>query len=350
MCGQVPIVNENDTVAVEQLRFGDNDTLAAKVATLVHGDWLFLLTDVDCLYTANPTKDPNAKPIHVVHDVSQLQVSTEGAATSDVGTGGMSTKLTAAGLATAAGAKMVICQADPEIVPSVVLDGEQVGTLFLPLPSPIRSQPKRWLLAAPPKGRVELQSSAVEALLAAQNSKNAAVAAGLFAAGTGEKPQVGNEENDSSEAADGCAVVGGVTAAYVSAVSGEFEAGDAVALVCSDSGVELGRGMAEVAATQLQEVLLETQMAEQGKGASSSCHALVVCTPENSCILPSAPASVASSGSVAALSDVGDANSDAGDEFSISDLASSPRAMSPAPAVAQSNSRTPNEIAEALSH
>ena len=322
-------MNENDTVAVEQLRFGDNDTLAAKVATLVRGDWLFLLTDVDCLYTANPATDPDAKPIHVVQDVSQLQVSTEGAASSDVGTGGMSTKLTAAGLATAAGAKMIICQADPEIVPNVIIDGEQAGTLFLPPPSPIRSQPKRWLLAAPPKGRVEIQSSAIEALIAAQNTTHVAAAVGNNESEVTENPV---KACDVAGKLGECPVVGGVTAAYVSAVSGEFEAGDAVALVCSESGIELGRGMAEIAATQLQEVLLECENCGEGaKMVSSSSQSLIVCTPENACILPSAPASVASSGSVHALSDVGDGHSDACDDDLSVSLTNSPRAMSPAP-------------------
>lgn len=64
--GTVPVVNENDTVAVEQLRFGDNDTLSAQVAALVHADWLFLMTDVDFLYTANPNTDPTATPIYEV--------------------------------------------------------------------------------------------------------------------------------------------------------------------------------------------------------------------------------------------------------------------------------------------
>lgn len=71
--GTVPIVNENDTIAVEELRFGDNDTLSSQVATLVRADWLFLLTDVDSLYTANPSTHPEAVAIHQVHDLNKLK-------------------------------------------------------------------------------------------------------------------------------------------------------------------------------------------------------------------------------------------------------------------------------------
>eukprot|EP00803_Ostreobium_quekettii_P002264 evm.model.scf_410.9 EVM.evm.TU.scf_410.9 scf_410:81010-83233(-) len=103
--GTVPVVNENDTVAVDQLRIGDNDTLSAKVAIMVEASWLFLLTDVDCLYTANPRLHPDAQPIHEVPDIQQLQVDV-GSGT-QWGSGGMATKLTAARLVTAAGSKLV---------------------------------------------------------------------------------------------------------------------------------------------------------------------------------------------------------------------------------------------------
>ncbi|MCS6815558.1 MAG: glutamate 5-kinase, partial [Cyanobacteria bacterium] len=97
--GVIPIVNENDTVAVDELKFGDNDTLSALVASLVQADWLFLLTDVDRLYSADPRHDPNAQPIDRVADVERLtvQVGDRGSAW---GTGGMTTKLAAAKIAT----------------------------------------------------------------------------------------------------------------------------------------------------------------------------------------------------------------------------------------------------------
>lgn len=83
--GVVPVVNENDTVAVEELKFGDNDTLSAKVASLVEAKYLFLLTDVDGLYTANPASDPNAKKIDVVEDINALDVDVNSGAGSNVG-------------------------------------------------------------------------------------------------------------------------------------------------------------------------------------------------------------------------------------------------------------------------
>ncbi|KAK6358321.1 hypothetical protein TWF730_007668 [Orbilia blumenaviensis] len=105
--GVIPIVNENDTLAVSEIKFGDNDTLSGITAGMVNADYLFLMTDVDCLYDKNPRLHPDAKPIMVVEDVSTLRadVSTAGSA---VGTGGMATKLIAAKLATSAGVTTVI--------------------------------------------------------------------------------------------------------------------------------------------------------------------------------------------------------------------------------------------------
>ncbi|KAK9370856.1 Aspartate/glutamate/uridylate kinase [Lipomyces kononenkoae] len=105
--GVIPIVNENDTLSVMEIKFGDNDTLSAITAGMANADFLFLMTDVDGLYTENPRKNPNAQPIEVVTDISQLNVdvSTGG---SSVGTGGMVTKLIAAELATSAGVTTII--------------------------------------------------------------------------------------------------------------------------------------------------------------------------------------------------------------------------------------------------
>ncbi|OXG10268.1 glutamate 5-kinase [Cryptococcus neoformans Tu259-1] len=107
--GVIPIVNENDTVSVSEIKFGDNDTLSAIASAICHADYLFLLTDVDCLYTDNPRTNPDAKPVRVVRDIEKVkqQVSTSTLGTS-LGTGGMSTKLIAAELATAAGTTTVV--------------------------------------------------------------------------------------------------------------------------------------------------------------------------------------------------------------------------------------------------
>ena len=128
--GVIPIVNENDTVSTYEIQFGDNDTLSAIVASLIGADLLVLLSDIDGLFTDDPNKNPDAKFIdyveHVDHHFEQMG---KGSA-SDVGTGGMSTKLKAAKLATSAGADMVIANgADMGVIHQIV-DGEQIGTLF----------------------------------------------------------------------------------------------------------------------------------------------------------------------------------------------------------------------------
>jgi len=120
--GVVPIVNENDTVSVSEIKFGDNDTLSAITSSMLHADYLFLLTDVDSLYTSNPRKDPSAKPIEVVSSVSAIrsQVSTTTLGSS-LGTGGMETKLIAAEIATAAGVATVITSSkDPKNILKII--------------------------------------------------------------------------------------------------------------------------------------------------------------------------------------------------------------------------------------
>ncbi|KAL3234963.1 Glutamate 5-kinase [Nakaseomyces bracarensis] len=122
--GVVPIVNENDTLSISEIKFGDNDTLSAITAALVSADHLFLLTDVDCLYTENPRTNPDAKPIVIVPNMDQgvPGVDTSNAdAGSSVGTGGMRTKLIAADLATNAGVNTIIMKSDtPSNVKKIV--------------------------------------------------------------------------------------------------------------------------------------------------------------------------------------------------------------------------------------
>lgn len=105
--GVIPIVNENDTLSVAEIKFGDNDTLSAITAAMVQADYLFLMTDVDCLYDKNPRTNPDAKAIEVVEDIMDL-VADVSSAGSAVGTGGMATKIVAARLATSAGVTTVI--------------------------------------------------------------------------------------------------------------------------------------------------------------------------------------------------------------------------------------------------
>lgn len=118
--GVVPIVNENDTLSVLEIRFGDNDTLSAITASMVNADFLFLMTDVDCLYTDNPRSNPDARPILVVDDIAKLRVDVSSPG-STVGTGGMTTKLIAAELATSSGVTTIICKSSvPGNIHSIV--------------------------------------------------------------------------------------------------------------------------------------------------------------------------------------------------------------------------------------
>ncbi|MCI8717840.1 MAG: glutamate 5-kinase [Lachnospiraceae bacterium] len=129
--GVIPIVNENDTIATYEIEFGDNDTLSAIVASLVHADILILLSDIDGLYTDDPNINPNAKFISVVNNIDdKLMLMGKKSTSTDVGTGGMATKLTAARIATFSGTDMVIANSDHVSVIEEILNGEEKGTLF----------------------------------------------------------------------------------------------------------------------------------------------------------------------------------------------------------------------------
>lgn len=128
----LPIINENDTVATHEITLGDNDTLSAIVAANVRADLLVLLSDIDGLFTADPRKDPNAKLLTEVKELTPEILALAGGKGSNLGTGGMETKLRAAEIATEAGLTMVIANgADPKVLYDIV-EGKQVGTRFLP--------------------------------------------------------------------------------------------------------------------------------------------------------------------------------------------------------------------------
>lgn len=130
--GVLPIINENDTVATDEIVIGDNDTLGAIVATNVQADLLVLLSDIDGLYTADPHTDKTATLMPVVNEITPEIEAVVGGAGSKLGTGGMQTKLSAAKLVTAAGIPMVIANGeDPDLLYRIV-EGEPVGTRFLP--------------------------------------------------------------------------------------------------------------------------------------------------------------------------------------------------------------------------
>lgn len=210
--GVLPIVNENDTVATSEIRFGDNDRLAALVAHLVHADLLLLLSDVDGLYDGNPA-DPASSLLSDVmslEDLADVRIGKAGAA--GVGTGGMQTKVDAASIATGAGIPVVLTSAE---LAAPALAGEAVGTLFH---ATGRRRPTRllWLAhATEPKGTVVLDAGAVRAVVERSAS--------LLAAG-------------------------------VTGVTGSFVAGDPVDLVGPD-GTPVARGLVNFDADELPELL-----------------------------------------------------------------------------------------------
>ena len=126
----MPIINENDTVATEELGIGDNDTLAAIVAKSVNADLLILLSDIDGLYTADPHKDPNAVLLHHVPEITDEVRALAGVSGSGLGTGGMITKLQAAEICLSCGCTMVIANGDNSELLYDIIEGKEVGTRF----------------------------------------------------------------------------------------------------------------------------------------------------------------------------------------------------------------------------
>ncbi|RNI23064.1 glutamate 5-kinase [Flexivirga caeni] len=212
--GVVPVINENDTVATHEIRFGDNDRLAALVAHLIDATALVLLSDVDALYDAPPTH-PGAARIGVVRDPSVLDTVDIGGVGSSVGTGGMITKIEAAQIATAAGVPTLLTSA---ALARPALAGEDVGTIFAPR-GHRPSARQLWLrYATSPQGRLMLDPGAVEAVTKRGKS--------LLPAG-------------------------------IRWVSGHFSAGDAVDLI-DESGHVIARGLVNYDAKELPDLLGHT--------------------------------------------------------------------------------------------
>lgn len=160
--GVVPIVNENDTVATDEIRFGDNDRLAAQVAATVGADQLVLLSDVDGLYTANPGLDPTARRLDVVPTITPEIEAMAGEGISGLSRGGMITKLMAAKVATGAGCAMVIAKGDRDN-PLTGLERGAPCTWFLPDTDPQGAR-KRWIAAMKPRGQITVDAGAARAL------------------------------------------------------------------------------------------------------------------------------------------------------------------------------------------
>lgn len=162
--GAIPIINENDSVAVDEIKVGDNDTLSAYVTNLAQADLLILLSDQQGLFTADPRHNPDVELIHTVDVISDEIWQSAGEAGTTSGTGGMITKLRAAEIVTSSGEMMVIAYGREPLVVTRLLKGELIGTLFLP--NARISGRKRWIAySRPPRGYIVVDNGARDALI-----------------------------------------------------------------------------------------------------------------------------------------------------------------------------------------
>ena len=162
--GVIPIVNENDTVAVDEIKVGDNDTLSAYVTNLAQAELLVVLSDQSGFYTADPRHTSNPELLHTVSTISKEIWQAAGEAGTTSGTGGMVTKLRAADIVTGSGEMMVLAHGREPLIVTKLLKGELLGTLFLPQ-SRISGR-KRWIAySRPPKGRLIVDDGARNALV-----------------------------------------------------------------------------------------------------------------------------------------------------------------------------------------
>jgi glutamate 5-kinase len=210
--GCLPIINENDTISVSEIRFGDNDHLAALVTNLLQAPLLILLSVVDGLYDGDPTQDPSARLVSTVAQIDADILQKAGASRSALGSGGMRSKLRAARLATVAGESVLIANGSTPGVLEAIFRAEPVGTLFLPHN---RTMPawKRWLgYTARPKGRLVVDAGAREAV---QRQGRSLLPIGVVR------------------------------------VAGSFAKGDVVTL-CDPEGVEFARGLSAYSSADLE--------------------------------------------------------------------------------------------------
>lgn len=182
--GVVPIVNENDTVATDEIRFGDNDRLAAQIAVTVGADQLILLSDVDGFYSANPKEDPTAQRFDLVEAITLEIEAMAGDPISGLSKGGMKTKIMAAKTAVAGGCAMAIMEGST-LRPLAALANGAVRTWFLPQGDPQAAR-KRWINAMKPKGELHLDAGAVTALRAGKSLLPAGVRSVSGTFGRGE--------------------------------------------------------------------------------------------------------------------------------------------------------------------
>ena len=221
----LPIINENDTVSVAEIKFGDNDHLAAMVSNLMQAKLLVLLTNVDGLYSADPGIDPTAILLSTVSEIDRSITDLAGATKSNLGTGGMWSKLKAARLATSAGGAVIMANGSRDGILEAVFEGRVVGTLFLPQSGAVPAW-KRWIgLTARPKG----------SLLVDAGAQNAVVQLGKSLLPVG-----------------------------VRGVIGDFGKGDLVS-ICVEGGIEIARGLTNYSSAEASRLagLKTEQIAER---------------------------------------------------------------------------------------
>ncbi|MHB0935646.1 MAG: glutamate 5-kinase [Armatimonadota bacterium] len=211
----VPVINENDSTSVEGVQIGENDRLAALIAGKVQCDLLIILSDVEGLYTADPRSNPEATLLHEVARITPAMDAMAGGSTSGVGRGGMRSKLAAARIATRMGAHLVVALGKHDRVIARILQGEEVGTLFVARPESRVSARKQWLgFAANPQGTLQVDAGAASAL--AQRGSS------LLPVGIRE-------------------------------VEGDFQAGDVVSIVDA-SGREIARGLVNYGCDEIRQI------------------------------------------------------------------------------------------------
>jgi glutamate 5-kinase len=210
--GAVPVINENDTVATNEIRYGDNDRLAARIASMIAADCLVLLSDVDGLYEADPTRNPGAQHIASVPRITRAIEAMAGESISGMGRGGMASKIAAAKIATAAGATVFIAKG-VVVHPVAALQGGARTTAFAAVETPSAAR-KRWIAGVvKPQGRLVIDAGAARALARGKS---------LLPAG-------------------------------VKQIDGRFERGDAV-LVNDADGREIARGLAAYGAADAERI------------------------------------------------------------------------------------------------
>ena len=209
--GAVPVINENDTVAVDEIKFGDNDNLSALVTNLCDAQLLVILTDIDGFYDADPRDNPAARLVPLVRAITKETEKAAGGAGSSVGTGGMATKLAAAKKAGKSGAATMIVNGKRSGTLVRVVGGDEIGTLFLPAKKSLTSR-KHWIAyTLRPKGRIVVDAGAVAVLH--QHGRS------LLPSG-------------------------------IVQVEGEFDRGESVR-VCTPDGSEFARGLTDYAAVEI---------------------------------------------------------------------------------------------------